>query len=506
MRKSVIISFLTMGLVLFALPFGIGKINEGKENVMIVQEVLSGNPDAAEGVSLKMASHWEGHLLWNTEYTIGVGEAESLFTFSSRAVEWERQECRSAKAGFLYSGFGTAMGDNDWIVDAEGLPYPEIIRAVAGRTKPGEMHEETVEIREYYEYYPISFELGGSSVEYLGDYNESLDYLTELFRISTAGDCLRVEAEKSAKGDLSAVFGQETAGGEEIMIAQASAFGKEGCYYAFCCENMWTEKRADRGENSGIFYLPFEEADGYIHVDLTRMRRVCALPEGMLPAGMLLEEESGYLYLVAEGEEDWRLYTYALDGENLLPVQELLVRQGKETLQNAFFGEMSLEEKQYMDPEEEQHLYFRRISRVEGGLLLTWNDNGFSFAAGEGGEHRLWCGGCFPYNHAAKPFSWENACAFDGKRLVLAAFENWESMNILLMVYEEGEEAYCGLYRYGGGGDVHPDGFKRGGILPQGHDYSWYPDNRYGWDMVLPGTDEILRPLEVEISFTKSIK
>lgn len=500
MKRSAVISILIIGIALLGLPLAIEKVNNGKENVVIIQEVLSGSPEAARGVTLRMASHWDGNLLWNTEYTIGGGDTESLFTFSGAAVRWGSQECRSAKADFLYgSGFGTAVGNYDKVVGADWLPYPEIIRAVADRTQPGEKRGETVEIGEYYEYYPVSFELSGSSVKYLGDYDENLKYLTGLFQISTAQDCLRVETEKLPEGNLAAVSGRNDTDGEDIMIAQASAFGTEGCYYAFCCEDMKTGKRADRGENGGIFYLPFTETKGWMQVDLTQMRLMCPLPENILPVGMLLDEEKEYLYLVAEGEEDWRLYTYTLNGEAPVLAQELMIRQGKESLQNAFYQEDILEEREYLDLETDDYLYFRRIQRVEGGLLITWNDNGFSFVTLEGGRYRLWCGGCFPYNHSTKPFSWENTCAFDGERLVLAAFENWQSMNVLLTVYEEGEEAYCGLYHYSGGEDLYPDRFNRGGILPQGRNYSWYPYVQYGRDSVLPGTDVVIRPLEVVI-------
>ena len=94
------------------------------------------------------------------------------------------------------------------------------------------------------------------------------------------------------------------------------------------------------------------------------------------------------------------------------------------------------------------------MSFVDGGVLLTWNDNQFSFVAEEKGAHRWWCSGVFPQTmgeldeeEVQNPFPRENACMFDGTRLALAAFENWENLGIQLMICNETGELYCGRYK-----------------------------------------------------------
>ena len=187
MRKSLWVAFFWMGLALVGIPLAWALVDSGKERILITEEVLGGDPEEASGVTLRVASHWSGNLLWDTEYTVGSGQAaRSGFTFSAGGVEWGYGQRRSASADFLY---GTAMTVEGSLLNLESVLYPEIARAVAGRTRDGEALRETVRIGDYYEYYPaIEFGIQGTSVDYSIECGQSGDYLSELFRIPTAED------------------------------------------------------------------------------------------------------------------------------------------------------------------------------------------------------------------------------------------------------------------------------------------------------------------------------
>ena len=98
-----------------------------------------------------------------------------------------------------------------------------------------------------------------------------------------------------------------------------------------------------------------------------------------------------------------------------------------------------------------------------------------------------------------KPFPGENGCVFDGERLVLAAFEDWMSVNALVAVYREEGEIYCGLYRHSGTADEDESDLYlyENRILPQGQ-ANW----RYFWDgltgeLYREGSDTPVRPLKI---------
>ena len=514
MKRSLFVSMLCMGLALFSMFFAWRKVDEEKENVVIQEEVLSGNQDAARGVSLHIASHWNRQLLWDTEYTIGSGKgAKSVCSFVPGQVAWEWTLHPCARADFP-GGYGSSFGvpaAEEGFPDDPQTPYPEIIRAVTGRTEAGETREETVRMGDYREYYPMSFDIEGISVEYLEDYGRISDYLTELFCIPVAEDRIKITVEKNQTGEIVSCKAEPVWDEESVGIAGASAFGKAGAYYAFCLENTATSRQAHRGENCGLFWLPFEEGEGWIRADLTRMERVCPLPEGAVPAGLLWEEEEKRLYVTVKEENDYTLLVYHLDKGT--PVLTQRVALGQEWL---FAGEEAAEKGVYLpDIDTELALVTPGLcvmSREDGGMLMTWRDNGFSFVTETDGEWKLWCSGQFPEqpreeyvgtghgwmrNHL---FPMERECLFDGERLVLAAFEDWDSLNVLLAVYDRDGELYSGLYSYAGD-SVDSGYFSHGNyktqVQPQGRSSLAFLEEQALPDVYERGTGEAVKALEL---------
>lgn len=111
---------------------------------------------------------------------------------------------------------------------------------------------------------------------------------------------------------------------------------------------------------------------------------------------------------------------------------------------------------------------------LDGGILFTWNDNNFSFVEKAEGVQN--------------PFPRENTCLFDGKRLVLAAFENWDDMAVRLVVHGRYGQLYCGRYLNSQDGEYFEDGR---GILPQGAGI-WAPNS--AWTM--EAGDEIVTAIK----------
>lgn len=506
MKKSFFVSVVFMVLSLMILPVAGKMVNSGKEQITITEEVLSGSSSAAAGVTLQMESYWDRYLFWNTEYTIGSGEeAKSDFTFSSEEVKWDRRERKDIYAYLMAgAGFGSAATYTSMALHPEDFPFPEMIRAVAERTAAGESHTETIRIGDYAETYSVDIGIEGSSVEYKGDSNENVAFLTDFFHISTAEDRMKLTTEKDQEGTLISVNSQMAADGEEITLTGASAFGETGCYYAYNCEALATGKTMERGQNSGIFYLPFRQEEGWLEVEVTQIRKVCDLPAGELPEGMLLDEAEGFLYLVVRGEDVHRLYIYTLEEEFPKPAQEIVIRPGGMSA-----GENSMHSSQLWSEEKSLFPALRQITKEDGGLMITWSDNGFAFITKQEGQYRLWADGKFPdilgqeeESVTEKPFPGSYGCVFDGKRLVLAAFEGWKSLNTVVAAYDETGEIYCGLYRHSDSSELYqeaePKAYYEGQILPVGQEHQTFWWDRYSGELYLEGTDTAIRSLELK--------
>ena len=474
MRKALVVSGIVLLAACIALPYACWKIDSEKESVIIIEEPLWGDPAAAEDITLQVASCLDDYmnfymsgkgwnLRWDTIYTIGSGEeAESAFEFSSRkAGQIETPEEKYIEC-VLRQSYGTAYTNN---------PMPEIIFDVAERTTAGEERQEIVHVSDYYEYYPIeAFRICGEHILDITSttYGYSNKYLTEFFHIPTGEDTAEVAMKKNEKDDITHfhLYIKNT-----NSIPSASAIGEKGCYYVYCCTDE-DGNYMDIGQNKGIFYIPcMWENDGRnIVVDWEQIRKVCDQPEGAIPVKLMLDEVHERLFLVLRDEREFQLAIYTIEGEVPVFVQQIPVLAGYEGED----GVMNFS-------------CFRQMTVEEGGILLTWQDNTFSFVSEENGQYRLWCGGKFPVDGKGEEilaqgldggdelrqfletrssykskeyydirqniqdgnesFTVGNACYFDGDRLVLAAMSTWESTDVLLSVYHDEGLAYCGLYK-----------------------------------------------------------
>lgn len=495
MKKSLFLTCILMGAAVISFVFALIWVNSGKEEILIIEEVLYGDPSEAAGLTLKIPIHWRGRLLWDTEYTIGGGrEAESKFTFSSREIFWQKEEAETEvgiqmvyanSIGADFNGYSTYP---DW---GSGSPYKRMIQSVEEKTEKGKKLTEAVRIIEYDSSYPLDFEMSvGHSVWFQGDFSAALRYLTGYFHISPAEDRMEVTVEKDETGEVVSVRCGMAESDESFFITSAAADGGEGIYYVYCLQNVKTGETVDRGQNRGIFYFPYEEDEGnYWNLDLTQVSRVSDFPEDAIPLKMRVSREDETLCLAVREQEGYSLFIYRLEGKTPVLAQQIPVDRNNLSGNMAYLKEIEDSRMAaYRDAEnvesgvsaggssssgstasgwaqmemsgsESRELpEFRQMYLEEGGILMTWSDSSFSFVAGEGGEYRWWCDDVFPKPgeeeyYGRYPFPTENVCIFDGERLTLAAYESWYSLNAVVAVYSRAGQTYAGRYLHSLNGD-----------------------------------------------------
>jgi len=459
MKKILWLTGIVIIVSLLSVPFAFGIVDSQRESVVITEEVISGDPKAAEGITVEFLTHWDALALWNTQYTIGTGETVTEFAFEGDGVSWPKQE--SAYFDFnIPVNFGTAvaLGESTYYekgVDLEGMWIPEVLHAVAERAKPGESYTEIVSLAEYYEYYPL--ELSVLSGEHdMSFYSNGVDYFSEFFHIKVPADeKISVTIGKNKAGlvtDVDCNSGWEGADGwqeDGLSINTAYAFGEEACFFTYACTRFDTGEHVDAEENRGIFYTPYVEDNRRFTIS-KRIEKVCDIPEDIVPAEMLWDEEQGELYLVAKAEDAYRLYIYSVTRNSVVLKQELTVLHREDELP-----------------------YYREMTLEKGGILLKWADGFFSFVAEAYDGYELWCSDVFVAdvkyledimvmgNHPidvgweVPVMDYEHALMFDGERLVLAAYDSWDGVNVTLAVYNQTEQLYCGRYHHSAEADLY---------------------------------------------------
>lgn len=499
MKKDLFIFILAAAAGLCSIPLVVWTVDSGKGNITVTETVLEGSVEEAEGISVEIGTHWEGKLLWNTEYQPGhVQDAASEFDFSSQGTKWSYSNWMAWSSNFTYSGevgdwrdrstayvqigvvstdFGTmraynAAGNRTYFdVRVEDFPWSRLLQAAKEQTAVGETRTVTLRIRDYYDYYPLEFSVNDNGFASLGEYAE------EFFKLPIPEDeRLQVTIRKDQDGKVLELNCHST--GEGYFPVTTSVYGDTGYYFSFYLvgnNEDFEDVQKEFGGQYAVYWLPLAgEGSKTPIVDMEQMKSAAQLPEGAIPVTMRLDRERRILYLLALQKERYILLTYLVDDENLTLLQQLTV------FDTALAAADSATEGAA------DHFYFRKMTVQEDGILLTWQNNHFAFIARDGEEYRFWCTGVFPaaakeedlkvwlsaggYLASESAFPYEHAFAFDGTRLALAAFENWVSLDSRFLVYREGQLVYSGYYQYSGELDAALGTYDK--IIPWGDNFS----------------------------------
>ena len=428
MKKSFCVAAVLLILGAACFISALHLVDGQREGIVITENTLYGDPAAAEGLKLRVTSQWQNYLVWDTVYNVQSGEAESDFSFYPYEKNWQEPVSGRVELWMpLNWGMSRTSGPNSHF-NPEGSFLPEVIKAVMERTASGESHTETVRLCDYYEYYPLRFSVEYSALNiYYSD--DDIKFYPDYFRVPVPDWLtLEIELEKDETGDVTALecnseYKVEFFGG-------SSAFGQEGCYFAYYVEDESGIGTAKTGADYGIYYVPYLLGKYRNSIDYEQTRMLCSLPSGLVTVYMTLNEDLGELYLVTMEEQDYYLNVYQIEQEKLVQKQKIFVR--------SVSGE----------PGEEDYPYWNQMSVHDEGVLMVWRDGIFAFVARAEEGMELWCLKQYPGSEIIFPF--EHVWDYDGQRLAVASLADWESLNVELAVFQEGELAWYGVCDHSG--------------------------------------------------------
>lgn len=474
MKKSLVTAGCFFLLAVAALPVAACYVDKGKNAIVITQEVVTGDPEAASGIILQMENTWNNHLFWETEYAIGSGRpAESKFTFYAGQLNdpayspvREHIRLRDTLSYFYGPGYG-APGLNP-----DAVPVPEDVREMVLQAAPREAVVSVIPVRDLYEYWPVSVDLASDShaFSYYQEYE-----IPEFFQIPVPEDAMtEITIQKDA--DNRCTLLQCNAKSGAINIISTGAFGTEGCYLAYCCVDAQSGDLMPPGADYGIYYVPYHPEG------VKEIRKVFSLEADCMPIALETDEEAGQLWalILQDGRYYLDLLDITGDGERKEEGYCRLVRQiavldtgsAADTGAGSDAG-AAREPGLSKEPAAEQEISsLARMTLVPEGVLLTWQEGGlFAFVSKTSdGGYALWRVDHFPEGQedtGQTLFPTEQALLFDGERLVLAAFSDFTSNNVQLAVFTKEGLVYYGRYRHSGewdrekevsGGWIHPVG------------------------------------------------
>lgn len=188
-------------------------------------------PSAAEGIAVQLHAGCKGHLFWDILCRAGEKpHATTAFTFSGSERQETQREAPSVSLAFSCDG-GISGSDISFEDDDEWGMMTRPAADLAKRTPAGETRTETVSLADYYDTYPLFFDLQLPGQAYNGI--EGLQKAVRAYFQLPVPASHRVKVTVQKDGDGNTVNVELSSVGEPLSLSTVSVVTENGCYFAF---------------------------------------------------------------------------------------------------------------------------------------------------------------------------------------------------------------------------------------------------------------------------------
>lgn len=325
MKKMIALAILLLVLSITGMTVIGVAVSTNNDNVTITERTLYGDKSAAEGITINSVSHYDEHLLWNTDYTVG-GQPQTEYSFHASEM----------RNGYINHNYHIMLDVDisygcEFNVPAEkqhGLAraYKELF----DEAEPGVEAKRIVNLKDFYEYYPVRVVINLPGVFWSGndydalveDHEGSEKYVlrafNEFFRIPMLAHEIReISVTKGANGQHIGM-GSSTVGSEETYFFDTdSVVTDDTCYFTI-------NNRTTSGElidtslipgGYGIYSFQYTESSnmytggsipGVTGVNAGSLDMVYKLDDEVIVNNLLLSEDhSKLLMITVEGGSTW---------------------------------------------------------------------------------------------------------------------------------------------------------------------------------------------------------
>ena len=341
MRKALILLLVLAVLAAGGITATALQLNSSADAVLLQQQTLYGDAAAAAGLHIDSSLHSGRRLFWQLSFPVTenpgatVEMRQHLLPQDISGPSTHRHS--GVSIGAYARGGSSTSGDfeeNGWL--DVGEPFQTLTPAfadVAARTPSGEQHTETVRLRDYFEYYPLSVDvdISGSGLFLLPDGSEPTPAalsaaFAAYFRIPVLEDnAVELTGGRDAAGRVQELqINDPEASGPELF--GPGAVTENAAYFA-----LRTDSRLDLSllpDGTGIFCLPYEMSTApssdrplpVIHPE--QLCCVYPLPQDTVIADMRLTDR-GTLLLFTLQDGSLRLDELALPAAAGQPLRRL---------------------------------------------------------------------------------------------------------------------------------------------------------------------------------------
>lgn len=445
MRKSLIgFTVLAVASVLF-LFCGAAAINEGGDDITVTEVTLAGDPAEAAGLHTTVVLNEDRRLYWTTDYDVSADpQPETVFAYyQTRRRQSGGEYQKDAHLSLGSVGFGMSGH-----IDLEQeLAYMHQSRHgntmlllpvidLASRVGAGETATEILNLRDYYEYYPVYLECGWAGMENFDEVRLAhWDLYQEYFRIPVTGyDKIEVSVTKDEEGRVVDVScntyypEEKPEEAADVYTYTASVVTDDAVYLVLHGTHDYSQIKG----GYGVYRIPIEYYDSYGD-------RSFSEPQASVEIGKI---ENIYP-LDLERSEDYRLYEGVTENELLLFEQ----RGDHVTVLVMDTATYQVRQEIDLDTEIIPEVWYHENLVIMGTTDYGKPHGRLQILLCEDGAYDLWLDTDFyPLNDEGY-FYYEPVFCFDGARFAMAAFhEVYNTASHRITVYDKTGLIYAGDY------------------------------------------------------------
>lgn len=407
------------------------------DTVRYTEHTISGDKRELEGIHVDLKLACNNRLFWNVGYTMGENEKYDV-TFE-HYYDRQRSQINSKPDFYLSVGFlnFSSSHRHDVLDDISLFGQYDMIVDVASRAPAGTTYKEIVYLRDYYEYYPITYSLDINDAHcnenytydnYPGTkYDEMFTAIQnrfeEYFKIPILPTAQReITIEKRSDGTVASVNSNSPNGNYDIEIYCGSFISDNAIYFlinAYSDDNTEIEQLdiSKIGDGYGIYRLPYEvldyegqlyEANTYTNVKIDELELVYPIEEGIKVEEIALSENQSEIYL-----------TTRQSGENedniMLSVIDVATKTDRQsTLLFSCNRDVFVSVKSYHDNFILYNIGYEKFAVIEN-VDGTWRT---AFIVDDESINELWWSSKYETEY------FNTTSAYDGERLIIATYSN----------------------------------------------------------------------------------
>ncbi len=462
--------FLIAFVLLFALAVSLFAVLQVKtaangKDVLYTEETLSGDVSHAEGIGLFLQLHCNNHLFWDVNLTAGqkpTTETEFAFLYKQ-----PRADSEITPRFFLGLGFNSfhASGSGD-ILENHGTfqDQYDMIKDVADRTPNGESRTEIVKLTDYYEYYPLYVDIvlgdlnhndmrvyNYSQSKYAGEIEKIFSVLEKTFSFPVLeSDLQEITVEKRQDGSVASVRSSPSDKSTRGYLESASVVASDAVYFT-AIPRLEDGTVAPYEGSYGLYTFPYDllpydapypgAADTYTEVKLEELELILPFhyEEEIVELSLSPDETELFLALRRTTDTGTEIELLVLDRESAREKERVLLHRGT--------GEGSVS---VLNESADYRIYL-----VDYSILVVLDRrNGHwerALTVSDPSVRDFWLTNRYSKLH------YELSTAYDGERIVIAAYSNEYATSssssststlcsVYLSVYSENGNLYTGKF------------------------------------------------------------